>query len=148
MQTFLPYENFEESARALDSKRLGKQRVETWQVLRAIRGETKGWRNHPASVMWRGYEKALIIYGLTMCKEWKRRGYNDTMTARFEEELQKLNGPLEMPSWLGSSEFHISHQSNLLRKSEETYKPLFPDVPADLPYVWPGEKSTVEEKIK
>jgi hypothetical protein len=29
MQTFLPYPGFDESARALDDRRLGKQRVET-----------------------------------------------------------------------------------------------------------------------
>ena len=36
MQTFLPVADFEESARLLDSPRLGKQRVETLQILRAI----------------------------------------------------------------------------------------------------------------
>ena len=33
MQTFLPYPDFARSARVLDRKRLGKQRVETLQVL-------------------------------------------------------------------------------------------------------------------
>ena len=36
MQTFLPYRGFTESARVLDTRRLGKQRVETIQVLRAL----------------------------------------------------------------------------------------------------------------
>jgi len=36
MQTFLPYPDFERSARALDLKRLGKQRVECIQVLRGL----------------------------------------------------------------------------------------------------------------
>ena len=35
MQTFLPYENFAASAAVLDNKRLGKQRVETLQVIKA-----------------------------------------------------------------------------------------------------------------
>jgi len=35
-------------------------------------------------------------------------------------------------------EFTLSHQSNLLRKDPEFYRPVFgPDVPDDLPYVWP-----------
>ena len=36
MQTFLPVADFADSARLLDSPRLGKQRVETLQILRAI----------------------------------------------------------------------------------------------------------------
>jgi hypothetical protein len=48
MQTFLPYSSFEESARILDYRRLGKQRVEAWQILRSLDGITKGWSNHPA----------------------------------------------------------------------------------------------------
>jgi len=33
MQTFVPYANFSESAKVLDRQRLGKQRVETLQVM-------------------------------------------------------------------------------------------------------------------
>ena len=39
VNTFLPYPDFVKSAKALDYKRLGKQRVEAWQILRALRGE-------------------------------------------------------------------------------------------------------------
>ena len=35
MQTFLPYPDFARSARCLDNRRLGKQRVESYQILRA-----------------------------------------------------------------------------------------------------------------
>ena len=49
MQTFLPYANFEDSAKVLDWRRLGKQRVEADQILNIISGKTEklGWRNHP-----------------------------------------------------------------------------------------------------
>ena len=63
MQTFLPYADFERSARALDAKRLGKQRVETIQVVRALTRPGYGWANHPAVLMWKGYEEALGRYG-------------------------------------------------------------------------------------
>src|SRR3954469_7896888 len=53
MQTFLPVADFEESARLLDSPRLGKQRVETLQVLRALELPDYGWANHPVATMWR-----------------------------------------------------------------------------------------------
>lgn len=36
MQTFLPYPDFAESASVLDRQRLGKQRVETLQVMKAL----------------------------------------------------------------------------------------------------------------
>lgn len=36
MQTFLPYPNFVESAKCLDDKRLGKQRVECLQILNVL----------------------------------------------------------------------------------------------------------------
>lgn len=39
MQTFMPYNSFEESAHALDQRRLGKQRVENYQILQALLGK-------------------------------------------------------------------------------------------------------------
>jgi len=88
MQTFLPYAEFERSAEVLDYRRLGKQRVETWQLIRAINGETRGWRNHPAAVMWRDHVPALALYGKVICEEWIRRGYNDSMLPQIPRALQ------------------------------------------------------------
>lgn len=138
MQTFLPYPDFGKSAYVLDYRRLGKQRVETFQIIRALNGETRGWRNHPAARMWDGYEDGLAYYGLVMCNEWTRRGYKDTMTERFREMLAGKNlSDIALPSWIGDRDFHISHQSNLIRKLPEFYRPLFPEVPDNLEYVWP-----------
>lgn len=135
MQTFLPVKDFFESARLLDRARLGKQRVEAWQILRALNGETKGWVNHPATRMWRGHEVALARYGWAMCAEWIERGYNDTLLERFRPIAS--SGRFVLPSWIGITDFHLSHQSNLIRKLPEFYAPLFPGVPDDLPYIWP-----------
>ncbi len=140
MQTFLPYADFEESARALDYRRLGKQRVETFQLLNALDGLTKAWATHPAALMWRGYETALAEYGVVICTEWKRRGYKDTMTERLE--ARRIGLPV-LPPWIGDAEFHISHQSNLIRKFPEHYGPQFPNVPDDLPYIWPTNERTL-----
>ena len=135
MQTFLPYEDFTASAEVLDYRRLGKQRVETWQILNALAGKSKGWVNHPASRMWRGHETALAFYGETVCREWIRRGYKDSMLERFVDlTAGKI---VRMPAWLGNERFHVSHQSNLVRKNLEFYGPIFPDIPPDLEYVWP-----------
>ena len=77
MQTFLPYPDFAASARVLDQARLGKQRVETLQALRALVIPDYGWRQHPAIRMWMGYVPALTVYGLAMVSEWVSRGHAD-----------------------------------------------------------------------
>ena len=78
MQTFLPYPGFADSARILDARRLGKQRAETIQVLRALTVAGYGWRNHPAATMWAGYEEAVVRYGLEICDVWCALGRADT----------------------------------------------------------------------
>lgn len=136
MQTFLPDPSFIRSAQCLDRQRLGKQRVEVLQLLRALAGETRGWVNHPAARMWKGYEYVLIQYGKVVCAEWIRRGYKDTCTAQIVVYENKFSG-VTNPPWLGNEAFHLSHQSNLVRKLPVHYRQFFPDVPDDLPYVWP-----------
>src|SRR5436190_17613320 len=90
MQTFLPVADFEESARLLDSPRLGKQRVETLQILRALELPDYGWANHPAVLMWRGRTPALVAYGLAMVRVWRERGFADsteTLIGGFAPEV-------------------------------------------------------------
>jgi hypothetical protein len=54
---------------------------------------------------------------------------------RPHEELAAAG---DLPPWLGDADFHVSHQSSLVRKNPAHYRPHFPDVPDDLPYVWPS----------
>lgn len=135
MQTFLPYPNFEWSARALDRQRLGKQRLEVLQIYRVLRGETSGWANHPAVAMWRGHKTALLAYGLAICDEWKRRGYRDSITAKLLD--YRMSDPEEttLPPWFGREDFHRAHRANLVAKFPEHYRPLFGDLPPE-PYRW------------
>jgi Pyrimidine dimer DNA glycosylase len=141
MQTFLPYDDFYKTAQVLDWRRLGKQRVEAKQVLLTIdRGdEAGGWKNHPAVNMWRGYEEALALYGAVICLEWVERGYNDTQLGWFRERIP--NSVIELPPWLGDEQFHLGHQSNLIRKLPEHYGPIFEGVPDDVPYYWPDQRT-------
>lgn len=152
MQTFLPYPDFERSARALDRRRLGKQRVECIQVVRGLTRPGYGWRNHPAVLMWKGHEEALGRYALTCCDVWGELGFSDTCATTIVEDLrsagvagirtqQDLAAAGALPSWLGDEEFHRSHQSALVRKDPEHYRPLFPGVPDDLDYVWPVRRT-------
>ena len=139
MQTFLPYPDFVRSASVLDRQRLGKQRVEAKQIYLALTQPGYGWTNHPAVKMWHGHKDALAHYGKTICLEWRKRGYKDTMLPWFEERAWALD-PCYYPPWR-TPDFCLSHQSNLIRKLPSHYRPLWPDVPDNLPYIWPVEIS-------
>jgi hypothetical protein len=152
MQTFLPYPDFEQTARVLDLKRLGKQRVECIQVLRGLTRADYGWRHHPAVLMWKGFEEALGRYSFTCCDVWTERGFADTCAATISEDLRgagvravrsqaELARDQALPTWLGDPAFHRSHQSALVRKDPAHYGPLFPGVPDDIDYVWPVRRS-------
>jgi hypothetical protein len=153
VQTFLPYADFERSARSLDPRRLGKQRVEGLQVLRGLTHEGYGWRHHPAVKMWRGRLEALGRYTLTTCEVWVGLGFGDTVAATVTAELgeagivtvrtqPELAAAGALPWWLGNEAFHLSHRSALMRKDAAYYRAAFGDVPDDLPYVWPPPEQT------
>jgi hypothetical protein len=149
MQTFLPVADFEDGARLLDSPRLGKQRVETLQILRALELPDYGWASHPAVRMWRGRTPALVAYGLAMVRVWRERGFADTTETLIGEFAPEVVGVAQadlaaaglLPSWVGDEALHRSHRSNLLAKDQDFYRPRlterFGPEPDDLPYVWP-----------
>ena len=138
MQTFLPYPDFRRCAAALDMRRLGKQRVEAYQLLRVLRGHTRGWTNHPAARMWRGHEAALGAYMNACIDEWVRRGYRNTMSKARVSRYR-------LPPWFGDDAFHASHRANLLRKDPAYYARYgWREDPA-APYVWPEGGSVMAE---
>ena len=141
MQTFLPYPVFKDSASCLDRQRLGKQRVEAVQLLRATLLPGSGWASHPAARMWRGYHEMLVIYSRAVCREWIRRGYRDGCMALVDDVLEEADRPWRTdppsPPWLGDRAFHASHRSNLLRKDPDWYGRFGWSEPPTLPYVWP-----------
>jgi hypothetical protein len=133
MQTFLPYADFDLSAKSLDYKRLGKQRIEARQIYQIIsENRTEGgWVNHPAVKMWKQYPDALASYYDAVVLEWIRRGYRNSMT------LLRAPIPEDYPPFIGDVDFHNSHRSNLLRKDFEYYSQFAWDIPDNLPYIWP-----------
>lgn len=145
MQTFLPYAQFQRSANVLDGRRLGKQRVEVLQILRALHLEDYGWANHPAVTMWRGHTPALVSYGVAIVEEWTERGHGDTTRSNIVEFVHpaapasqdELADEQRLPPWLGWPDLHRSHRAALVRKDSEHYRSRFPHTPDDLEYVWP-----------
>lgn len=158
MQTFLPFDDFERSARSLDDRRLGKQRSEALQVLRALTRPSYGWKSHPAVLQWKGHEEALVSYALVVCGEWCRRGFADTVAVSITAELAEATGARavrsqselaaagELPPWLGEPAFHAGHRSALVAKDPDFYRERFPDAVDGAPYYWPVRSEAVLER--
>ena len=138
MQTFLAFPDYKLSAECLDRQRLGKQRLEVKQIFNSLRGDGRGWKNHPAVRMWHTYEYHLLLYGIAICNEWHLRGYIDSLWLEFTEAIKTVpdTGP---PFWMGNEYFHRSHRSNLIRKLPSHYRDTLRwQDPDDLPYFWPA----------
>ena len=182
MQTFLPHNDLAESASVLDNLRLGKQRVECLQILKALsfgpfqkRDGLKWvkcsveqyqpfdhlcrktpWYNHPATQMWKGYERFLQHhYYAHIVSEWIARGYADASYATSSQYVNLWNN-LNAPWWLGYEPFHAAHRAILLAKNPKHYKqfgwteqPAKQDSKGSYPYIWPTKLPVdVVEKLK
>lgn len=139
MQTFFPIPDISLNAMVLsrDRKRLGKQRVESLQILQTLTYGSK-WNNHPAVLMWKNYEGFLIDYSIEICNQWKAFNYKDTCLEKILE-FRRIYPDNVKPFWLGNWKFHLSHQSNLLRKNPGVFANIF-DCHNDLAYYWPIRK--------
>lgn len=134
MQTFMPVPSFIETAQILDYRRLGKQRVEAFQIIRTLENNLVAWANHPAVLMWKDHVTCLKHYYNSMVMEWVGRGYRNSM------ELFVLPDIFTTPEWIGDKSFHDSHKSNLLRKDFVYYSQFGWQVQSNLPYKWPSKK--------
>ena len=145
MQTFMPYADLDASIRCLDPNRLGNQ---VYMECNTLVGG--GWSEHPASLMWRGYESALCQYALFGVEELARRGYDyPRWRTFFTEKMQEFGEPV-LPPWIGDDRVHSSHRSALLFKNAEWYgqfgwsePPAGPDESGRWRYFWPVTKETV-----
>jgi hypothetical protein len=139
VNTFIPLPTFDECAKVLDNRRLGKQRVEAKQILNLLTNETKtnAWRNHPVTRMWENYVPALKLYYNTIVKEWIRRGFVNNMP------LYELKGKIVIPWFATNTSINYSYQANLIRKDADYYKPKFHPGPPKkwilYTYIWPSK---------
>ncbi len=128
MQTFLPSSNYIFASFALDSKRLNKQILECYQILKVLSENGKAWRNHPAVLMWEDHEGQLYNYAWEMLKEAHRRGIK---IDKNMENLKSLKTKYEnqwgwdKPEWLSDKEkinrVVATHRANLYRKDPIYY---------------------------
>lgn len=132
MQTFLPETTFKESVQALDWKRLNKQRMECYQLLRALAGVSQGWRRHPVVEMWRGYEGALIAYAVEASEEALRRGLADRFGyAPIFSQLWSLGDASSVcePHWYTFS-LQERYRQHLIAKQPAYYRLRWPKLKA------------------
>jgi len=111
------------TADSLDYRRLGKQRVEAFQIINVLTGvqKTKGWHNHPAVRMWENNIDALKLYHNEIIKGWLRRGYKNNMS------LYDVPDNPEMPWWMNNEEIHRSHRARLIAKLPAYYESQWPE---------------------
>lgn len=157
MQTFLPYKDFNHSAEVLDNKRLNKQILEGYQILKVLNNPDPraGWTNHPAVKMWRGYEHALFTYIHAMVVTAKRRGiktennWNNLISLRVSTIQNWGSG---MPPWYRDKEelrrLTNSHKANLYRKDPIFYYRFASRIAEpccdSCQYYWPTHKENVK----
>ena len=163
MQTFLPYPSKRESLDALDNKRLNKQILECYQILNILTGNSNSnaWRNHPAVLMWKGYEHGLWQYVESMVQIANLRGIKtennvNNLKVLYEECAEDWGN--EHPKfWRDENKVMriiTTHRANLFKKDPIYYvryqyavdspynAPCCPDRKEPCKYYWP----THEEK--
>lgn len=125
MQVFVPFKNPFECAKVLDDRRLNKQIIECRQILKAIRGESSAWANHPCTKMYRDHEQWLTHY--MHCLELYK-SHKDMCDEDFDEATLDLFLAMEIdemanamtPPFL-TEEFCIQHRRRLYTKNFRYY---------------------------
>lgn len=130
MQTFLPFSTYSLSAMALDNKRLNKQILEGYQILNVLSGKSKGngWKNHPAVLMWRKYEKGLWQYIQEMIIEAKSRGIktenNEANLNALKDQCWDQWGNIQPDFWnddVKTMRIVTTHKASLFNKDPMFY---------------------------
>jgi hypothetical protein len=129
MQTFLPSADYEYTAQTLDNKRLNKQILEGYQIMKVLSGasESGAWRNHPAVLMWRNAEHCLMDYIDHMVYEADFRGIKTDKNVSNLKTLKSAFSHMwgnDIPIWQKPE--HLtrvvdSHKANLYRKDSVLY---------------------------
>lgn len=120
MQIFLPYPSFTESSKILDTKRLGNQRNEIYQIIKILYFKSTGYMHHPIVKMWAGYESSLILLYNETITAWINRGYKNSMPLI---DIRTV-GKILIPDWFGQNEVHSKYRSLLLSKNFDYYSKL------------------------
>ena len=113
MQVFVPYQSPIDVARCLDKRRLHKQVVECDQILKAITGQSAGWRNHPIVKMYFKHTAWLWYYRETL------DAYNKGCM-RLAKQYSRQCDTYFRPEFL-TQRFCNQHRRRLYTKSPSDY---------------------------
>lgn len=105
------------------------------------------YENHPMVLFWRGYEMSLCRYGIAICNEWMKRGYQDNTRHFFLKMLNEYRKENDMidPPWINSRELHIAHKASLLRKNHKWYSQFGWKVDISTPSYYPVTKDSTPQ---
>jgi len=149
MQTFLPYRSYEETARALDFKRLNKQVIEGMQLcnvflrrMGVLEDGKRGWANHPVTKLWTLPTGDILLPELAQyidrceAERWTRPQCRKATVwiERRDAVIKHCTRPPRTVIW--SDELHLSHRRNLVRKDEGFYIPKFGKLDPAFEYNW------------
>ena len=150
---------FRASLAVLDNRRIGKQRVEALQLIKAIELRAKakqydpndiaayfkdkglrrpGWISHVCTLMWEDHLEALKLYMNCAIKEWCTRKNKDGRPTKNTMKLVHVDTSkiTRLPPFIGDDEFHAVHRSNLIYKDAEYYgQALWTEEPCT-GYIW------------
>lgn len=152
VNTFLLSNDFDVSAKQLDTRRLFKQCVEAKQIINILEEldsgkvvEKKGFSNHPATKQWIGYTIALKKYFNAHLEEVFRRKSHKTTMSLYVIPCDKVN----YPWFVECKQFVFSHMASLQRKDPEYYANLsFPSEYKNYGYIWPSHLTAPDREIK
>lgn len=156
MKILLPYPNFSLSAKVMHTADLFDTLHDIETALSVLHQTDEAaadtlWEDSCIQA-WRGHEAQLAEYGLTIldeartrvytletvCKEcfFEMKGHQESLT---HHQLAAESGGLAHPDWMGNTNLHTSHKSELLRSHPDFYSKLFEFVRADIPVQWMPE---------
>ena len=163
VNTFIIVPDIVKTAQLLDTKRLGKQRIEALEIINCLEefdktGKiTSKWGNHPVVKCWMGFTNHLKVYYNIILREWINRGYNNNMEF-YQIENENLyhivpcnfhNNSIvfcgtynyySFPFWVAFYPFYMSHQASLCRKYPKYYSSLLREELnyfLEIGYFWP-----------
>lgn len=131
VNTFILTDDPKECAKRLDPKRLGKQRVEAFQIIKVLINKSTGHSNHPCTKMWQEHLDGLKYYTNCMIDEWISRGYKNTMLKYDNVDASSL------PWWYSNKQIHYANMASLVRKDPNYYTSFtYPSVYDKFGYIW------------
>lgn len=119
MNVFIPYPDIIDTITCLDKRRANKQVLECETILKAIMKETRGYQNHPCTLMYTPYSNWLHWYKVIL-KEYLLKGHTP-----FLDSLVLIE-PVR-PDFIGYEPLHKAHRARLFQKDQLHYRLFYED---------------------